>query len=147
MTLSAADVERVVTAAKTIEESLTILAEYQSMDRAAYRSDQVARDVVERRFVKATEAALDIAKTLVRAESGSVPETNRETMQSLAHAGIIRSEPAEAMAQAASFRNVLAHTYGDVIDHDSVYNALQDLDRYRTFLHDVRSYLNETGAL
>ena len=54
---------------------------------------------------------------------------------------------AESMAQAARFRNVLAHTYGDVIDDDVVYDALEDLKRYREFLVAVRAYLDETGAL
>ena len=51
------------------------------------------------------------------------------------------------MAQAAMFRNVLAHEYGDVLDQDIVYEALQDLGRYRDFLHELRDYLDEIGAI
>jgi len=51
------------------------------------------------------------------------------------------------MAEAALFRNVLAHEYGDVLDEDIVYSALQDLRRYRDFLVEVREYLDEVGAL
>lgn len=51
------------------------------------------------------------------------------------------------MAQAALFRNVLAHEYGNVLDHDTIYEALQDLERYRLFLSEVRDYLEEAGAL
>lgn len=53
----------------------------------------------------------------------------------------------EEMAQAARFRNVLSHTYGDVIDDDVVYNAPQDLDRYREFVRAVRDHLDAIGAL
>lgn len=147
MTPTDDDVERVLTAAETIEESLGVLARYQSMNRREYRNDRVARDVVERRFVKATEAALDVAGTLAVHERGSVPDSNPGTMRALAAEGVVTETTAESMAQAARFRNVLAHTYGDVIDHDAVYDALQDLERYRAFLGEVRTYLGETGGL
>lgn len=51
-------------------------------------------------------------------------------MQALGEIGILSDTTAEQMMQAARFRNLLAHTYGEIIDHDIVYNALQDLDRY-----------------
>lgn len=38
------------------------------------------------------------------------------------------------MAEAAGLRNVIAHEYGAIIDDGVVYNALQDLSRYRAFL-------------
>jgi len=61
--------------------------------------------------------------------------------------GLLDQTDPEEMIQAARFRNVLAHTYGDAIDHDDVYDALQDLNRYRDFLMDVRTYLDEQGVL
>lgn len=147
MTLSEADIQRIVTAVETIEESLGVLAEKQSLSRATYRTDRETRDVVERRFVKLTEAALDIAETVVRYEQDSRPESNPAAMIELNAAGVLDAGTARKMAEAARFRNVLAHTYGDAVDHDEVYDALQDLDRYRTFLHAVREHLEEVDAL
>jgi len=147
MTLDESAVERIVTAAETVEESLGVLAEKASLSRVEYVEDRESRDVVERRFVKATEATLDIAETIVVHERGNCPESNPATMRALAEVGVLDETTAESMAQAARFRNVLAHIYGDVIDHDVVYNALGDLERYREFLVAVRAYLDETGAL
>mgnify|MGYP002761004551 CR=1 FL=1 len=45
-------------------------------------------------------------------------------MMALADLDVLATDTAEKMAQAARFRNVLAHTYGDVIDHDEVYDAV-----------------------
>lgn len=67
-------------------------------------------------------------------------------MRTLEELGILSASTAEEMAQGARFRNVLAHTYGDIIDHDAVYNALQDLERYRQFVVEVRDYLESIGA-
>jgi uncharacterized protein YutE (UPF0331/DUF86 family) len=147
MTLSEDDLERVLAAVETIEGSLEILARKRPITREAYRNDRETQDIVERRFVKTTEAALDIAETVAVHETGTRPESNPAAMRALADAGIVGESIAEPMAQAARFRNVLAHTYGNIIDHDVVYDALQDLERYRDFLVAIRNYLDEIGAL
>ena len=68
-------------------------------------------------------------------------------MRTLGEMDVLSGSLAEEMAQGARFRNVLSHTYGNIIDHDVVYNALQDLERYRAFVRAVREYLDSTGAL
>lgn len=147
MTIAEDDLERIVDAVETIEASLSILAEKQSVSRETYRTDRETRDVVERRFVKLTEATLDIAKTIVTHERGAPPESNPAAMVALDDVGMLDRASKAKMVQAARFRNVLAHTYGNAINHDDVYAALQDLNRYRDFLHDVRAYLEAIGAL
>lgn len=83
MTVSEAEVKRIVNVAETIEESLSVLTDKQSLSRSAYRTDQATRDIVERRFVKLTEAALDIADTVVVHERDSRPESNPAAMVDL----------------------------------------------------------------
>lgn len=146
MTLSEDDIERILAAAETVEESLEVLARHQSTTREEYLEERATRDIVERRFVKLTEATLDIARTLVVNERGTAPDSNPGTMRALGVADIVTDETVDEMAQAARFRNVLAHTYGNAIDDDAVYDALQNLDRYRDFLTEVRTYLSETGG-
>ena len=94
-----------------------------------------------------TEAAIDIGEELVKQERGPPPQSNPEAMRALGDLGILTPSTAEQMAQGARFRNVLAHTYGQIIDHDVVYNALQDLERYRAFVVEIRDYLDSIGAL
>jgi uncharacterized protein YutE (UPF0331/DUF86 family) len=138
---------RILDAVETIEESIGVLTRKQHLDREEYKADSEARDVVERRFVKMTEAAIDIAETLVKQERGEPPASNPESMHLLDEVGVLSTGTAERMAQAARFRNVLSHTYGRIIDHDVVYNALQDdLERYRTFVVEVREHLDSIGA-
>lgn len=139
--------ERILTAVETIEESLGILARKQRIDRDEYGDDPETRDVVERRFVKMTEASIDISEELVKHERGEPPRSNPEAMRTLGEIGVLSDAVTEEMAQAARFRNVLSHTYGDVIDDDVVYNALQDLGRYREFVRAVRDHLDAIGAL
>lgn len=142
-----ASLDRILTAVETIEESLGVLARKQRVSRTEYGEDSDTRDVVERRFVKMTEAAIDIAEELVKYERGDPPDSNPSSMRELGEIGILSGSVAEEMAQGARFRNVLSHTYGDIIEHDIVYNALQDLERYRQFVRAIREYLDDIGAL
>ena len=137
MTLPDDNLNRVVAAVETIEQSVAILSERQTVDLETYRESPTTQDIVERRFVKATEAALDIAEAIAVHELEKRPESNPETVRALNEAGVIDGRITEQMVQTARFRNVLAHTYGQVIDHETVYEALQDLDRYRAFLTAV----------
>ena len=138
---------RILTAVETIEESLGVLARKQRLSRDEYKSDSDTRDIVERRFVKMTEASIDIGEELVKHERGHPPASNPESMRALDEIGVLSSTLAEEMAQGARFRNVLSHTYGRIIDNDVVYNALQDLERYRLFVQAVRDHLDTIGAL
>jgi uncharacterized protein YutE (UPF0331/DUF86 family) len=138
---------RILDAVETIEESIGVLAGKQQLSRKEYKANPESRDVVERRFVKMTEATIDTGEELLKQERGAPPESNPESMRRLDEIGVLSTGTAEQMAQAAQFRNVLSHTYGQIIDHDVVYNALQDdLERYRTFVVETRDYLDSVGA-
>lgn len=139
--------ERILTAVTTIEESLGILSRKRTVDRETYKRDTDTQDVVERRFVKMTEAAIDAGEEVLKVERGRPARSNPETMQELASVGALSTETAAAMAQAARFRNVLSHTYGDLIDDDIVYDSLRDLERYRDFAFELRDYLDGVDAL
>ena len=138
---------RILNGIETIEESLGVLARKQQVSRDEYKSDSDTQDIVERRFVKMTEAAIDIAEELVKHERGHPPESNPAAMRALGEERVISATLAEDMAQGARFRNVLSHTYGSIIDHDVVYNALQDLERYRLFAQAIGDYLNMLDVL
>lgn len=142
------DLPRILDAVATMETSLERLVEKRgAVNRETYLEDPDVRDIVERRFVKLTEAAIEIGTVIVRAEQGAPPESNPQTMHALVEVGILDDQLGKEMAAAARFRNVLAHTYGDSIDHHVVYDALSDLDRYRSYLIAIRDHLESSGAL
>ncbi len=139
---------RILDGIETIERSLGVLVKKRgATSRTAYKRDTDTQDIVERRFVKMTESALDIGTTIVIHEQGAPPSSNPETMRLLNDLDVLSKELSDDMAAAARFRNVLAHTYGNAIDHDVVYDALYDLERYRDFVVAVRDYLQSIDAL
>ena len=122
--LSADRLNRILTAVETIDESLGVLARKQQVGREDYKADSDPPDIVERRFVKMTDAAIDIAEELVKHERGQPPESNPASMRTLGEIGVLSGSLPEEMAQGVRFRNVLSHTYGNINDHNVVYNAL-----------------------
>lgn len=139
--------ELIVEKAEYVADCLSMLAEKRSIEFDDYVRNAETRDVVERRFEKMTQACIDIARILLRDVDGTAAETNAAAMRRLHDIGALTETTAEEMAEAASFRNVLAHEYGDVIDHEVVYDALQDLTRYERFLREIREYLRHAGAI
>lgn len=123
--LPADRLNRILTAVETIEESLGVLARKQRISREEYKTDSDTRDIVERRFVKMTEACIDIAEELVKHERGQPPASNPASMRTLGEMGVLAGSLAEEMAQGARFRNVLSHTYGNIINHDVVYTRFR----------------------
>lgn len=147
MTVSSERAAIIVEKAEFIEQCIRILAERQSVDPDEYVERVEIKDVVERRFETMTQACIDIARILLKELGVAVPRANPDTMRRLATEGVLSSTTGQSMAEACGFRNVLAHEYGEVIDDGMVYDALQDLSRYRTFLIEVREFLADEGAL
>lgn len=147
MTVPPERAEILVDKAEFVERCLEILAEKQSVGPEEYTADRETRDIVERRFEKMTQACIDIARMLLSDLGREVPNANPETMRELAAAGVLSEEVGELMAQACGLRNVLAHEYGEVIDDGMVYDALQDLTRYRDYLTELRDFLADEGVI
>ena len=96
-------------------------------------------------FRKITGAAIDIGRVLLD-DRGSAGIGSPTTMRSLSDQDILEEKLASEMVAAARFRNVLADIYGETIDHDVVYVALVDLERYREFIHAIRDHLDREGV-
>jgi uncharacterized protein YutE (UPF0331/DUF86 family) len=133
---------RVVEKASHIERAVETLSKKQSLSETTYREEREQRAIVEREFQTAIEASLDIAALLLRDLGEAVPETNARRFERLGEVGVLSTETARRMAEAAGFRNVLAHNYGQDIDDALVYQHLQrDLTWFPTFLEAVEEHL------
>lgn len=137
---------RIADAVEDIEQNIGDLQDLQDLSREAYRAEenQLQRDAAERKFEKLTAAVIDIAETLLRAEDLAVPDNRKATITALHRRGIIDSDLEEKLEAAVGFRDVLAHSYGPIVNDDIVYDALQnDLERYIQFVAAVDHYLSE----
>lgn len=141
------DVEtRVLERAAYIEEAVSILAEKRALDKDTYLENRTERAIVEREFHTAIEACIDIAGMIIGATREEMPERYAGRFGILEDMDVISPATAARMREAAGFRNVLAHRYGSNIDHERVYEHLQnELDILVTFLDEIGQFL-ESGA-
>lgn len=132
--------QRILEKATYVRDALTVLAEKRdSLSFDDYQNQREARDVVEREFETAIEACIDIGKMVLRANDESVPGTNAQVFHELERTDVLDGETAGRMAQAAGFRNVLSHQYGNAIDDEDVFNVLQsELPLFRDYLEQIR---------
>jgi uncharacterized protein YutE (UPF0331/DUF86 family) len=125
-----------------LEEYLRGLREKQDCTLDEYRRDKDRRDIVERRFEKATQASLDIASHIVAAEGFREPHDYGDLFRVLEEEGVLSSSTADAMVEMAGFRNVLAHEYAD-IENERVYHHLQDVGRFESYAVEIERFLDE----
>jgi len=143
--LSADRANRIADAVEDIERNVTRLRTYQQLSRAEYSAtgEQDRRDAIERKFEKLAEAVIDIASELCKQERGAVPDHRKATITALEDGGLVTNELADQLREAVGFRDVLAHTYGPIVNDDLVYDALQNgLERYVEFVAAVDDYLS-----
>lgn len=135
---------RILEKAEYIRESLIILAETRDATSfETYQNNRRQRNTVEREFQTSIEASIDIGSMILRAEDRAVPDTNAAIFHTLAECGVLSKQTSQQMSEAAGFRNILTHRYGDNINNQDVYNFLQhDLPLFSEYLSEIRDYLN-----
>jgi len=142
------DVETsIVDKATYVEDAVAVLAAKRSLDEAVYRGDREQQAIVEREFQTAIEACIDIAGLLIRASDGEMPETYGDRFDLLEELDVLTAETSERMREAAGFRNVLVHQYGNEIDDATVYEHLQtELAVLVEFLREIREVLKNEST-
>lgn len=135
---------RILEKAEYVGDAVKILAgKRDSVSFEEYRTQREQRDVVEREFETAIEACIDIGKMILKADSENIPNTNAQVFHELGNRGVLDSKTARRMAEAAGFRNILSHRYGNDIDDEDVYNFLtHDLSLFYDYLEQVRDLID-----
>lgn len=134
------DPDRVRTKLGRLEEYLGGLVEQQDVSLESYLRDRDRRDIVERRFEKAIQASLDVAAHVVATEGFREPNDYGDLFRILEENEVVDTELADRMVEMAGFRNVLAHEYAR-IDHERVYDNLQDLEHFRRYAAEIARYV------
>ncbi|GAA0260483.1 DUF86 domain-containing protein [Haladaptatus pallidirubidus] len=135
---------RILEKAQYISEALAVLVQKrESLSFADYRAQREQRDIVEREFETTIEACIDIGKMILKADGETIPPTNVQVFHELERQEILDTKTARKMAQAAGFRNILSHQYGNDINDEDVYNFLhQNLPLFHEYLGQVRDFLD-----
>lgn len=104
-------------------------------DRSA-GTDEIVLDAAKYLLITAIEGVVAVAHHLVSSERLGVPDTNAAAIRLLGTNRIIPNELADALAEAAGFRNILVHQYTRVDDR-IVIAAMGRLHELEAFVETV----------
>jgi len=122
------------------------LKQMRGLTRDAYENDLIRQRAVERTLMNLIQVCIDLARHIRSSERLSSSGTAKNEIEALGEADIISSAVQAKLEEAAGFRNILAHRYGDV-DHDIVYDVLHDdLEWFERFQQQLAQWYQETNS-
>lgn len=133
------DAARVSAVLARISDEVDRLRELAGRPDADLFASDDALPAAKYRLIVAIEAATDVADHVIASE-GLRPATSfADSFRSLREGGWLEADLAEALADAARFRNLLVHGYAEVDDRRVV-------EITRTRLEDLEGFVQEVAA-
>lgn len=127
-----------------MDRRLRRLAIHQSLTFEEYLQDEDRQATIERYLEVVIQAAIDINRALIKSVNNTEFEklTNAETFTFASELGFISLELANQLVPSAGFRNVLAHSYDDIVP-EMAYRALQlAVTQYPKYIQQIQNHLN-----
>lgn len=126
------DANRVEARIQRLEELIERLDEVRRAGEDAYLADEQQRAATERWLQVAVQICIDLGTQLVTEQSARPPSDYADVFTILGQKGVIPSQLAQRLADAAKQRNLIVHLYLE-IDDRSVFASLAHLDDLREF--------------
>lgn len=124
-----------------IDSEVSLLKRKETVPLKDYKKDIELQHIVERAFVNAIQASIDIGARLIAQYNLGKVDTYHDIFEVLHSAGIIPAGLTQDMHQFVGFRNALTHEYRKV-DHTKVYKHLQhSLNIFSRFAKCIVRYL------
>jgi uncharacterized protein YutE (UPF0331/DUF86 family) len=126
---------------RKLDQLVSRLGRFGSMETGAFAADPLAQAACERLLQVAIQIVLDIGAHLLSDRGVLDWEEYREVPRRLLDVGILSEQLADELARAAGMRNILVHMYLEV-DPALVHETVRDhLDVFREFAERVLSEL------
>jgi uncharacterized protein YutE (UPF0331/DUF86 family) len=138
------DAEQVEDRLERLEVLLEELDGVRSAGEEAYLADAKERLATERLLQLSIQICIDMAAQVVSEQSAAPPSSYSDVFKILGDKGVISSELAERLGNAASQRNLLVHLYME-IDDRAVFASLAFLDDFREFAKTVERLAESVG--
>jgi uncharacterized protein YutE (UPF0331/DUF86 family) len=126
------DSDRAVTRLKRLREAIELLEGVREKGREAYLADPGLRAATERWLGLAVQICVDLGTQIAVEQLGAAPTNYADVFTTLGKEGLIESDLADRLAEAAKQRNLLIHLYLE-IDDKKVFESLSHLDDLRQF--------------
>ncbi|HSS33365.1 MAG TPA: DUF86 domain-containing protein [Solirubrobacterales bacterium] len=139
------DASRVEARVQRLEELIERLDEVHRGGEDAYLADEQRRAATERWLQVAVQICIDLGTQLVTEQSARPPSDYSEVFKILGEKGVIPSDLAHRLADAAKQRNLIVHLYLE-IDDRAVFASLAHLDDLREFAASLERLAHTDGS-
>lgn len=126
------DAESVRHRLERLDPLLAVLDEVRARGEASFLDDVHLQLEAERALQLSIQICIDVGAHLVSERGLKPPDDYRGVFASLRQAGLLDTDLADRLADAAKLRNLLVHAYTD-LDHRQLWQSLDDLDDLRRF--------------
>lgn len=133
------DADRVEARIQRLEELIERLDEVRQAGEETYLANEQQRAATERWLQVAVQICIDLGTQLVSEQSARPPSDYAEVFTILGQKGVIPSELAQRLSDAAKQRNLIVHLYME-IDDRAVFASLAHLDDLREFATSVQRF-------
>ncbi|MDQ3725588.1 MAG: DUF86 domain-containing protein [Actinomycetota bacterium] len=117
------------------------LEDVREQGESAYLADEQLRLMTERCLQLAAQICVDLGLQVLAEQPAPTPEKYADVFRTLGREGLIESDLADRLANAAKQRNLLVHLYLEV-DDKKVFASLTHLDDLRQFAAFVGEQLD-----
>jgi uncharacterized protein YutE (UPF0331/DUF86 family) len=128
-----------------LEHRLERIEAFRSSSATRLFEDETAREVVSFNLMQAVQLCQDIGAHTVSDEGWRVASSYWETFERLAEKGVISTQTGRALARAAGFRNIVAHTYRELDPEALFAAATQGANDLQAFVREVGTWLKRRG--
>lgn len=126
------DADRAEARVQRLEGLIERLDEVRQAGEDAYLANEEQRAATERWLQVAVQICIDLGTQLVSEQSARPPSDYADVFTILGQKGVIPTELAQRLAEAAKQRNLIVHLYLE-IDDRAVFASLAHLDDLREF--------------
>jgi len=128
-----------------IKTETSLLKEKQGIGLQDYIGDIELQHIVERAFINAIQAIIDIARRIISTKNLPVPDDYFGAFEILYRKKVITWDCLQKMKEMVGFRNALVHEYR-LIRHEEVYRHLQEsIGIFHDFLSCLVGFLGKEG--
>lgn len=139
------DVSRVEARVQRLEELIERLDEVHQAGEAEYLADEQRRAATERWLQVAVQICIDLGTQFVTEQSARPPSDYADVFTILGEKGVVSTDLAQRLADAAKQRNLIVHLYLE-IDDRAVFASLTHLDDLREFAASLERFVHSDDS-
>ena len=141
------DFDRILQRLNFMTIRLNRLKKFESLPLESYLDELDNQLIAERILELITQAAIDINNHIIKKNLNLEEVTGKESFLVLKNHNILSGKLAEELSKSSNFRNLLAHEYLDINDHQVFEIIPKALKQFSLYILEIKKYIDSFDNL